>query len=170
MDNLYYEKIQEPKTLSDLKKNRYYVYILTNNENPIVVGHGKINRAKIIFDDKNQITKNHIKSIFVRLYSLYGINNCFNRFVIPCKNKEEAKIIEKKLHKQIGGNKCILPDEIIEKLFLDLSTDSIEYMALKIALCSSFDGISDLKKWKRGNILNEKVCRVIEDKLKISLY
>ena len=72
------------------------VYILVFNNNPIVLGHGQRNRSKVIFDNENQITSSHLKALFVRLYNLYG-NGEFNRYIISCQNKDEAKKIEVKL-------------------------------------------------------------------------
>jgi uncharacterized membrane protein len=40
-------------------------------------------------------------------------------------------------------------------------------MALRIALCSSFDGISDLKKWRREGIIDDQTWEIVADKLKL---
>ena len=167
LTNLYSNHIQQPKSVKDILPNKYYVYILTLDNKPIVVGHGKQNRAKIIFDNTHQITANHIKSLFVRIYRLFSESSQFQQYLIECTNKEEAKLIEANLHKVIGGNKRDLSDEILEKLYQGFPENSLENMVLKMALCSSFDGISDIKKWRRENILKDNVWENIKNKLKL---
>lgn len=167
LTNLYPNRIQEPTSVKDFIPNKYYVYILTLDNRPIVVGHGKQNRAKIIFDDINQTTSNHLKSLYVRIYRLFSDSNQFNQYLIECENKDEAKLIEANLHKIIGGNKRDLSNEILYKLYQGFSENSLENMILKMALCSSFDGISDIKKWRREEILNGDVWNNIKNKLKL---
>jgi len=167
LNSLYPNRIQIPKSLNDFISNKYYVYILALDNKPIVVGHGKQNRAKIIFDDINQITSNHLKSLFVRIYRLFSENGQFDQYLIECKTKDEAKLIEANLHKIIGGNKRDLSKEILNKLYQDFPEDSLEHMVLKMALCSSFDGISDIKKWRREGILKADVWENIKNKLKL---
>jgi len=167
LNNLYPNRIQQPKSIKDFLPNKYYVYILTLNDRPIVVGHGKQNRAKIIFDDINQITSNHLKSLFVRIYRLFSDNQQFQQYLIECENKEAAKLIEANLHKIIGGNKRNLSTEILQKLYQDFPENNLENMILQMALCSSFDGISDIKKWRRENILKGDVWENIKDRLKL---
>ena len=58
LNSLYPNRIQIPMSIKDFIPNKYYVYILTLDNRPIVVGHGKQNRAKIIFDDIDHITSN----------------------------------------------------------------------------------------------------------------
>jgi hypothetical protein len=166
LQQLFPDRIISPETKNDLSRNNYMVYILTFNSNPIVVGHGKKNRAKIIFDSENQITTGHLKSIFVRLYNLYG-EGYFERFIINCTDKEEAKEIEKKLHRQIGGNNRNIPENIKSQLLNGLENSSIVRLTLEIALCSSFDGISDLKKWRAEGILNDEIWNDISERLRL---
>lgn len=142
------------------------VYILTYNDTPIVVGTGKKNRARVIFDDKNQITSSHIKAIFVRTYRLFGQGK-FKQYLITCDNKNEANDIEANLHRTIGGNIRDLPNDILRSLFKDISNDSIEGMVLRMALCSSFDGISDLKMWRKRGILKDEVWRNVGGRLQL---
>ena len=94
LESLYPNRILKPISLKEIARGKYLVYILTLNDKPIVVGHGKQNRAKIIFDDKNQTTSNHLKALFVRIYRLFSEGFQFNQYVIECENKEEAKSIE----------------------------------------------------------------------------
>jgi len=168
LTNLYPNRIQKPNSIENILPNKYYVYILTLDNKPIVVGHGKQNRAKIIFDDTHQITANHLKSLFVRIYRLFSESSQFQQYLIECIDKEEAKLIEANLHKVIGGNKRDLSDEILEKLYHGFPENSLENMVLKMALCSSFDGISDIKKWRRENILKGDVWKNIKTRLQLN--
>ena len=79
--------------------------------------------------------------------------------------EEEAKIIESNLHKQIGGNNRNIPNDIRQKLFDGIENDSISKLVLEIALRSSFDGLSDIRKWKADNILSNEVWNEISEKL-----
>jgi hypothetical protein len=167
LQQLYPRRIILPETRNDLPDNKYMVYILTFNNNPIVVGHGKKNRAKIIFDNENQITSSHLKSIFVRLYQLYAEGE-FERFVIFCRDKDEAKEIEKVLHREIGGNTRNIPENIKNRLFNGLESSSIVRLILEIALRSSFDGISDLKKWRADGLINDDIWSHISERLRLN--
>jgi hypothetical protein len=166
IETLYPNRILEPTIVQDIPRGVYLAYILTYNDKPIVVGHGKHNRAKIIFDDKNQITTGHIKAIFVRTHRLFG-QGVFKQFLITCDNKKEAKDIEATLHREIGGNSRDLPQDILSLLFNLISPDSIAYMVLRMALCSSFDGLSDLKMWRREGILNDDLWVTLGDRLQL---
>jgi hypothetical protein len=166
LETLYPNRITEPAAAQDIPRGTYMVYILTYNDTPIVVGHGKQNRAKVIFDDKNQITSAHIKAIFVRAYRLFGQGE-FKQFLITCHNKNEAKEIEATLHREIGGNSRKLPEDILTSLFKGIPTDSTARMVLRMALSSSFDGLSDLKMWRKDGILDDELWGIIGGRLQI---
>jgi len=143
--------------LNQIPKNQYMVYILEWDEKAVVNGHGEYNRAQVIFNDINFITVYHIKSLFVRLYHLFGNRpNTFFRYIIPCQNKEEANRIEFELHDIIGGNNRDLPDYI--KQALDGAAPSqLTRTFLKLAVASGYSGLSDLKTWrKQGIILDQE--------------
>ena len=167
LNNLFPTCITNPSVREDLPSGAYMVYILAHCGQAIVVGHGKRNRASVIFDSLDHITQGHIKALFVRLYNLFGQSKSFDRFIIVCNDKSEAMLIEHKLHQEIGGNKCELSHDILRRLFRGLAPSSIEYMVLQMALCSSFDGISDLRKWRRKGILNDRVWDTIKKRLQL---
>lgn len=167
LNNLYPNRISIPNNVDDIEKENYVVYILTYNNTPIVVGHGKRNRARVIFDDLNQITQGHIKSLFVRIYQLYGTKT-FNRFIIACTSKKEAQLIEKKLHIEIGGNSNLIDNQLLENLFSGFDIESKEWLFLKLALLSSFDGLSDLKKWRRNKIISNDIWDIISNRLRLT--
>lgn len=156
LENNYPQRVKIPAGVKELPRGKYMVYILALDENLIVVGHGKYNRAKVIFDDKNNITSGHIKAIFVRAYHLFG-EGVFQRFIIECDDKKEAMLIEGDIHKSMGGNSRDLPDGVMAKLFQDFETGSLPCMVIRMALCSSFDGIADLTGWRRKGILADSV-------------
>jgi hypothetical protein len=157
----------EPENIDAMPIDKYMVYILSYDDKAIVVGHGEKKRAKIIFDNINTNTSGHIKSILVRIYHLFGEEEKFQRFIIPCVNKEEAKEIEKELHNQIGGNTTDFPERFRDKLFADIG-DSFTQTILNIALESSFDGLADLKKWKNEQLVPDVILERIWDNLKLN--
>lgn len=167
LESLYPNRILIPSSVSDISRTKYLVYILTLDDRPIVVGHGKHNRAKIIFDDIKQITSGHLKALFVRIYRLFSEDSHFDQYLIECKSKDEAKQIEAHLHSEIGGNSRALPQHLINLLHQGYDDDSLEKMVLQMAQHSSFDGISDIKKWRREGILKDTVWENIKDKLKL---
>jgi len=151
--------------LADIPREGYMVYILIHNEDDVlVVGHGKYNRARVICDDQDRTTSGHIKAMKVRCAHLFGIGE-FSRFVIPCESKTEAKELEGKLHSKIGGNTLPPSAEIQQKLWEGIATDSPEAMVLNIALHSAFDGLYDLKRWRKKGILTDDVWNPIASKL-----
>lgn len=164
LDKKYPHMVITPITASDIPRGKYMVYILTIDDKPFVVGHGKHNRAKVIFDDSTQITSGHIKALFVRIYHLFG-DGQFQRYIIPCNSKNIAQQIEADLHDTIGGNNRDLPVAIRDALFHAISPGSPSEMVLRMALCSSFDGISDIKLWRREGILADDIWETISEKL-----
>jgi hypothetical protein len=166
LNQLYPNRVNIPQNVNDIVNNIYYVYVLTYNDSPIVVGHGKKNRAKVIFDDSDTITQSHLKALLVRLYRIFGDRN-FSQFVISCTSKEEAKIIEKNLHINIGGNRNEIDQNLLTILFDGINIDSRQYIYLKLALLSSFDGLSDLKKWRRNGVISDADWEVISNRLQI---
>lgn len=169
LQQLYPNRITLPATINDIPNRGYMVYILVFNNNPIVLGHGQRNRSKVIFDNENKITSSHLKALFVRLYNLYG-NGEFERYIISCQNKEEAETIESNLHRQIGGNNRNIPPEIRNQLFNGLDPNSASYLVLEIALRSSFDGLSDIRKWRADGILSDTIWTDISKRLRLNLY
>ena len=105
----------------------------------------------------------------VRLYRLYGYESMvFRAFVIKCSSKQEAREIEKELHLKIGGNSSEIATEILDQLFDPLEEGSLASIFLRQALCSSYDGISDLKKWRREGIITDDVWEVVCERLKLN--
>jgi hypothetical protein len=44
------------------------------------------------------------------------------------------------------------------------------YLILEIALLSSFDGLSDLKKWRTNGILNDEIWGEVANRLRLDYY
>jgi hypothetical protein len=156
-----------PESIDNIPNEKYLVYILCFNDKPIVLGHGRKNRARVIFDDLNHITSGHIKAMVVRLYHIFTDGE-FSRLIIPCNSKQEAQDIEKQLHNLVGGNTLELPKIIIQKLFDGLELNSNTYLILRIALSSSFDGLSDLRKWNRLGLIDEEVWEELSTRLRLT--
>lgn len=154
------------KDLNQLPSNTYMVYILATKDKTLVVGHGKSNRAKIIFDDLNHCTYNHIKSLFVRLNILFEQAE-LHRFIIICDSKGEASTRENEIHRLIGGNNRSVSVTIQDNLFSPLDQDSKASLYLRIALVSSFSGMSDLRNWRKEKIINEIDWNTITDLLRL---
>jgi hypothetical protein len=164
LHELYQGRVINPTNLDEIPKEQYMVYVLLLNEKTIVLGHGKKNRARIIFDNKQHYTKNHIKALFVRLYHLYDDGE-FERFIIICENKEEAKKIEDRLHKEIGGNNRHVSENIRKELFKGLDSNSLTKLVLEIAILSSFDGIADIKNWYNHHVISEEIWKDVANRL-----
>ena len=157
-----------PQVLANIPAQGYMVYVLSCDDRAIVVGHGKKNRARIILDSATLITLNHVKAIFVRLHHLFPKKGSkFDRYLITCASKEEAKAVERQLHTLIGGNSRGLPARIRRQLFAGITRHSMPWLFLKLALLSSFDGLADLRGWHRARIIDAKTWRVISKKLQL---
>lgn len=168
LEELFPGRVERPSSDENLPVGIYCVYILEIDGVPVVVGHGKKNRAMVIFDSVETITGSHIKAIIVRLHALYGGDAAvFSRYVIQCSGKEEARMIEAEIHRKIGGNTSTLSKKIQGRLFDGIQEKSAAWMALKMALCSSFDGISDLRKWRREGILGDEAWEIISLRLRL---
>lgn len=154
-----------PQNVAEIPNKEYFVYILALNDAAIVVGHGRKNRARVIFDGLGQTTV-HFKAIFVRLHHLYAPPGAvFARYLITCANKDEATERECLLHNLIGGNVPQVPDEIDEQLLQGVDAGSLPWVLLKVALASSYDGLSDLRKWRNLGIIDDPNWAIITAKL-----
>ena len=163
-----YPNVEEPFREVDIPRDLYLVYVLTVNTEPIVVGSGMRNRARVIFDSEDSVTRDHIKALIVRLYVLFSAPDAvFQRFLIRCKDRQQAREFEKDIQRRFGGNNLRLPQRIYDNLFYGLAEDSLARMALRMALCSAFDGIRDIRKWRRDGILDNDVWREIELRLRL---
>jgi hypothetical protein len=154
-------------SVENIPSNVYMVYILICDGKAIVVGHGQFNRAKVVFDDINNITRGHIKALYVRLYKLFSPKSKFEPYIIECSDKTHAQKIEKYLHNKIGGNTREISESIMSHLLDEFEENSLESILLRMALYSSFDGISDLVKWKREGIIKDEVWKNICKRLQI---
>jgi hypothetical protein len=154
-----------PQNVAGIPSNQYFVYILALNDAAIVVGHGRRNRARVIFDGLGQTTV-HFKAILVRLHHLYAPPGAiFTRYLIKCASKVEATQREHALHALIGGNVPQVPEEMDDKLFDGVDVGSLPWVLLKVAQASSYDGLSDLNKWRNLGIIDDPSWATIRGKL-----
>ncbi|MGD9564277.1 MAG: hypothetical protein AB7F88_17500 [Pyrinomonadaceae bacterium] len=170
LEQLFPKRIERPSTVADITPNNFYVYILTIDDQAVVVGHGRKNRARVIFDSADARTANHIKAMTVRLYCLYGGREAlFERYLIQCATKTDAQEVEHLLHSAefCGGNTLIIPSAIEEALLAGLKDDSPVRMVLRIALSSAYDGIADLKRWRRQGIIPDSIWKEIAARLQL---
>ena len=154
-----------PQNMEAIPKDVYTVYILALNGNAIVVGHGRRDRARVIFDGLGQTTV-HFKALLVRIYHLYSpVGANFQRFLVSCANKQEALVRERRLHALIGGNNPQIPLELSQALFQGLAVGSVPWVLLKAAQASSYDGLTDLRKWRDLGIIKDADWAIITGKL-----
>jgi hypothetical protein len=166
--NNYADQIIQVETPGQIPVNQYMVYIFAMNGTAVVVGHGQKNRAKVIFDDQNHLTPNHIKSLHVRCCVMYG-QGPFEKLIIPCASKALAMNMERDIQALLGGNILQLPPQVEEHLFEGIEPGSITDTILRMAMASSFSAIADLLKWGRLGILPVDVKEVLSQKLAINL-
>ena len=165
--NNYADQLIQVETPDQIPVNNYMVYIFGMNNMAVVVGHGKKNRAKVILDNQDHLTPNHIKSLHVRCCVMHG-QGPFEKMIIPCDGKASARQTELDIQALLGGNVLQLPPQVEEKLFEDIEPGSVTDMVLRMAMASSFSAIADLLKWARLGLLAENVKDVISRKLAIN--
>ncbi|MDM9630247.1 hypothetical protein [Robiginitalea aurantiaca] len=168
LENFYPGQIISPNSLDEIPENNYMVYILVLDDTPIVLGLGKRNRARIIFDNSNNTTLHNFKSMLVRLYHLYG-GGPFSRYIIVFDNRNEAAQAENHLHYLVGGNNINLPQDIMDHLFQGLPEEATSKLLLKLALASSYSGLSDLYKWRQKSLINDFDWNEISNRLPLDL-
>lgn len=158
-------------SLNDFKKipnHKYLVYALKAGEDYIVLGHGRKNRAKVIYDNINNITYSHLKSFKVRLYILFRSHLKYSSEIIICEDKKTAWELEKLLHKEYTKSNT---NDLITEFKSDLEPSWKEHrdveLLLKIALNSSNSGLNDIKKWHRKKIIRERDYKIIKSILKL---
>lgn len=152
-----------PQSVNDIPAQGNMVYLLFANDNLIVAGAGKRNRARVIFDNETTRTKGHIKALKVRLYHLYTQSK-FTRFVIICSDKEKTGAIEKLIHQTLGGNSLRLPPPVINTIngMLEGFDDPCLQLLILIAIMSSFDGLNDLCRWRNEGLIDGARWKVIQ--------
>ena len=72
---------------------------------------------------------------------------------------------ERILHALIGGNVAQVPEEIDKKLFYGVDVGSLPWVLLKVAQASSYDGLSDLRKWRSLGIIDDQSWELINLRL-----
>lgn len=159
------DRAQKPQTINDLPTEQYLVYILIADGETIVVGHGKENRARVIFDDERTITAHHLKAMKIYLSRLYGNYSNYERWIIPCCDKQEASALESTIHRAIGGNSNVIPEKMKALLLEGIEKTSPASMALQMAMCSAYSGFRDLRKWRQLGILNDPTWEQISSRL-----
>ena len=162
------ERMIEIQTHLQIPGDEYMVYIFGMNGTAVVVGHGQKNRAKVILDNQDHLTPNHIKSLHVRCCVMHG-QGPFEKLIIPCDSKASARQTELEIQALLGGNVLQLPSQVEEKLFEDIEPGSMTDMVLRMAMASSFSAIADLLKWARLGLMNTQVKNVLSTKLSINL-
>ena len=167
LSNLYGERIIEIQTHLQIPGDEYMVYIFGMNGSAVVVGHGQKNRAKVILDNQDYLTPNHIKSLHVRCCVMHG-QGPFEKLIILCDSKASARQTELEIQALLGGNVLQLPSQVEEKLFEDIEPGSMTDKVLRMAMASSFSAIADLLKWNRLGLLDQDVKDVISQKLAIN--
>jgi hypothetical protein len=166
--NNYAEQLIEITNPNQIPVNQYMVYIFGMNDVAVVVGHGKKNRAKVICDDRDHLTPNHIKSLYVRCCVLYGQGR-FDKIIIPCANKASALELEHEVQDLIGGNILQLPQQVEACLFEGIEAGSMTDLVLRMAMASSYSAIADLLKWARLGLLAPSVKEVLSQKLALNI-
>lgn len=157
-----------PHVLSDIPNGRELVYGLIINDAAVICGRGKRNRARVIFDTPHATPTVHLKALTVRLHRLYGLaDQVVERFIIPCENKAEAQQVERELHGKIGGDGPNLPSEIQACMLAGLATDSPASLLLRAALVSAYDGLSDLRRWRKAGLLDEAAWTEIRRRISL---
>jgi hypothetical protein len=153
LETHYKSNLIRPASVADIPTATELVYILLWDRKPIVIGRGKSNRAKVLFDDAEQCTV-HLKSLVVRLHQLYGDGErCATRLLVRCDSAATSKTIEADLHRRFGGNETQLPQVIRDRLFKDIAPHSTPWLLLQQALLSAYDGQSDLKRWRKHGLI-----------------
>ena len=126
------------------------------------------NYAKVILDNQDHLTPNHIKSLHVRCCVMHE-QGPFEKMIIPCDSKASARQTELEIQALLGGNVLHLLPQLKEKLFEDIEPGSMTDMVLRMAMASSFSAIADLLKWARLGIFPVGIREVLSHKLAINL-
>lgn len=170
LEQQYPGRLETPASQASIPKNEYVVYILESDDGVIAVGHGRANRARVIFDSKEFITRGHLKALFVRLHQLFAKPGTrFGRYLVRCGSKVDAQKLEKAIHARVGGNKRKLPAYIENALFLGLDPHSIPWLLLKQAVASSYDGLADLEGWSKKGFIKPADWIIISKRLQFDL-
>jgi len=151
----YPGRVVQPQSLAEIPENTHLVYILAWDDKPIVTGRGQFNRARVLFDNRERRTAQHIKSLIVRLHQLFGGGEAHAaRFLVLCDSKAQSEEIEADLHAAMGGNHRTVPPHILSDLFMGIAPHTTAWLLLNQALLSSFDGQNDLLLWQRKGLIS----------------
>lgn len=168
LETHYKSDLIRPASIAEIPAATELVYILLWDSKPIVIGRGKSNRAKVLFDDAEQCTV-HLKSLVVRLHQLYGGGERrATRLLVRCDSAATSKTIEGDLHRRFGGNETRLPQAILDRLLKDIAPHSTPWLLLQQALLSAYDGQSDLKRWRKHRLISERDWSAISERLSLN--
>jgi hypothetical protein len=160
-------KLVERRDVRDIPRRLPLVYILLYGDKPLVVGEGKYERARVIFDrGPTHVTWHHIKSFLVRLYTLYGTER-FTQYTITCQSKGDAQKVEDALHAEVGGNENKIPAEFMDRLCRGLPVELGKL--LEAASLSAYSGLRDLRVWRDHGIIDACGWVVLCDRLRLPL-
>lgn len=163
----YAGRWRSPQHLADIPNGRYMVYILLHNDQAVVVGLGKRNRARVILDTLDAgPTTGHIKAMKVRITQICAhANDTFCRYIILCDNREQAASIEQALHRQMGGNVAQIEPALMQQVLAGVMPTSALF--LQMAAISAFDGISDLRRWRSAGLIHDAEWHEISARLRL---
>ncbi len=148
-------EVSEIESLDRMPRGSEMVYLLAHGEELVVAGRGERNRAKVIFDGLHTTTV-HYKAMKVRILHVYGDRDVpFRRFIIVCPDRTRSTTVERKVHQILGGNNNNSNQAYLDAIFSALGDDEIAKIFMKLALLSSYDGLSDLKKWREKEVIGD---------------
>jgi hypothetical protein len=144
-----------------------YVYLLSCNGKLVVAGHGDKNRARVVLDAAGgRATVGHVKGLFVRLVRKYRPDHQFLGLWMGPMSPEEAKRVEKDVHKRFGGNSLSLPEDV--KLALETELKAVSEsgaLLVRLATLSFYSGLSDLRRWTQAGLVRHEDAVAIDNLL-----
>lgn len=130
---------------------------MTRDDNAIILGHGRWDRARVIFDNLTKYTATHCKSGLLRLYNIYDLSLAnkpkIGRYMIMCENKIEAEKLEHELQRQFGGNVSEVPQYLLDHILQGFAPGSPVWLLIMLAFQSNFSPLTDLNKWRRKGLI-----------------
>ena len=171
---LFPGRVVVPQGIKDIPPKTHLIYLLAKNDTApaIVAGKrspGNAARAEVIFDDLTRVTT-HFKAMLVRSHHLCNpVGTSYSRYLVLCDNAQQAKETEKCVHRNFNGNKPKMPLPFRTHILDGLAPNGLPWTLLSCAMASANDGLSDLWRWNKLNLINHADWQEISDRLKLHL-
>jgi hypothetical protein len=173
LNNFFPGRVLAPARRQNIPDGHLVYVLALNDQAPAVVAGkrspGNPARANVIFDDLEHATT-HYKAMLVRLHHLFNPpGTTYSRYLITCANAAEAGATENTVHRHFNGDNPDVPPAFRAAVLNGFPAYSAPWTLLCCAMASAYDGIYDLRRWRKLGLINDADWQSISVRLQLHL-